>query len=173
MSTKVGSVRKALIVAAGVALVCSAHGYDSSSYAQDGLIAQWDGIDNPGAGMGPDGATTQWVDLKHGYAFDLKSVTVGSGCMEFSGGTGSYGVMTAEESALAFPSGAKTVEVVCQFTKTGTQVVLHGPTASGIAFGDGDGTYYSAQHHQVLASVDLVAERAACIFLELFGFQRI
>lgn len=173
MSTKVGSVRKALIVAAGVALVCSAHGYDSSSYEQDGLIAQWDGIDNAGAGIGHNAEATQWIDLKHGYAFDLKSVTVGETYMSFSGGTGSYGVMTAEESALAFPSGAKTVEVVCQFTKTGTQVVLHGPTASGIAFGDGDGTYYSAQHHQVLASVDLVAERAACIFLELFGFQRI
>ena len=142
MSTKVGSVRKALIVAAGIALVCSARAYDSSSYEQDGLIAQWDGIDNAGDGVGHNAEATQWIDLKHGYAFDLKNVTIGETYMSFSGGTGSYGVMTAEESALAFPSGAKTVEVVCQFTKTGVQVVLHGPTASGIAFGDGDGTYY-------------------------------
>ena len=28
-----------------------AHGYTSASYVQDGLIAQWDGIDNTGIGV--------------------------------------------------------------------------------------------------------------------------
>ena len=135
------------LFAAGVlgvsfSLAFAAFGYTSSSYVQDGLIAQWDGIDNAGANDGHNADATQWIDLKHGYAFDLKGVTVGETYMAFSGGTGSYGVMTEEQSALAFPAGAKTVEIVCQFGKTGLQVVLHGPTASGIAFGDGNGTYY-------------------------------
>ena len=132
----------AVVLGVSLSLAFAAFGYTSSSYVQDGLIAQWDGIDNGGAGVGHNAEATQWIDLKHGYAFDLTGVAVGDGYMEFSGGTGSYGVMTEEESAQAFPPGAKTVEVVCQFARTGSQVVLHGPTASGIAFGDGNGTYY-------------------------------
>lgn len=132
-----GSVRKALIVAAGVALVCSAWAYDSSSYEQDGLIAQWDGIDNPGAGMGPDGATTQWVDLKHGYAFDLKSVTVGDSYMYFSGTSSSYACLDEVSAAAAFPGASNTVEICLKYDSTGTeQTVLKGPSGSNAAYGN-------------------------------------
>ena len=137
MSTKVGSVRKALIVAAGIALVSSAWAYDSSSYEQDGLIAQWDGIDNPGAGMGPDGATTQWIDLKHGYAFDLKSVTVGDSYMYFSGTSSSYACLDEVSAAAAFPGASNTVEICFKYDGTGTeQTVLKGPSGSNAAYGN-------------------------------------
>ena len=136
MFRNAGSVRKALVVAAGVALGCSARAYDSSSYEQDGLIAQWDGIDNAGAGGGHSAEATQWIDLKHGYAFNLNGVTVGETYMAFSGANTSYGVLDATASNLAFPSGAKTVEIVACFDKSGgEQVVLQGQAGCGVAFG--------------------------------------
>ena len=139
MFKNAGSLRKALVVAAGVALVCSARAYDSSSYAQDGLIAQWDGIDNPGAGMGTDGATVQWVDLKHGYAFDLKGVTVGDTYMAFSGTANSYACLNETDSAAAFPGASNTVEICFKFDSTAnTQVVLKGPSGSNAGYS----TYY-------------------------------
>ena len=36
--------------------------YDSASYVADGLVAQWDGIDNAGRGL-HDAETTTWKDL--------------------------------------------------------------------------------------------------------------
>ena len=51
---------KGLFVA--VSAVCcaalTASAYDSSSYVQNGLIAQWDGIDNQGTGTHDPNATT-------------------------------------------------------------------------------------------------------------------
>ena len=137
MSTKVGSVRKALIVAAGVALVCSARAYDSSSYEQDGLIAQWDGIDNAGDGGGHNAEATQWVDLKHGYAFDLKGVTVGETYMAFSGTANSYACLDEISAAAAFPGASNTVEICFKYDGTGTeQTVLKGPSGSNAAYGN-------------------------------------
>jgi len=37
-----------------------------SNYVQDGLVAQWDGIDNGGVGVHVDVATSGWTDLKGG-----------------------------------------------------------------------------------------------------------
>ena len=39
-----------------------AEAYTSASYVQDGLIAQWDGIENAGRGVHDANAAT-WVDL--------------------------------------------------------------------------------------------------------------
>ena len=62
-----------------------AHGYTSASYVQDGLIAQWDGIDNTGIGVHDPGAKV-WKDLtgnydltllpKGGWSADGRSLTV-------------------------------------------------------------------------------------------------
>ena len=46
------------LLAAGVA-----EAFDASSYVQDGLIAQWDGIDNAGTGV-HDPESTVWKDLR-------------------------------------------------------------------------------------------------------------
>ena len=50
--------------------------YDSASYVADGLVAQWDGIDNAGRGQ-HDAAATVWKDLagSHDIAHDDLSFT--------------------------------------------------------------------------------------------------
>ena len=50
------------MVALGGFVVSTGYAYDSSSYVQSGLIAQWDGIDNQGTGTHDPTATT-WKDL--------------------------------------------------------------------------------------------------------------
>lgn len=57
------SMRSLLVAASVVCCVAPmAFAYDSSSYVQNGLIAQWDGIDNAGTGTHDPTATT-WKDL--------------------------------------------------------------------------------------------------------------
>jgi hypothetical protein len=51
------------VVVARAALPALATSYTSASYVQDGLIAQWDGIDNEGTGVHNPSATV-WKDLK-------------------------------------------------------------------------------------------------------------
>lgn len=53
----------ALAAAPLTAAVADGGGYTSVSYVQDGLIAQWDGIDNAGTGT-HDASATVWKDLK-------------------------------------------------------------------------------------------------------------
>ena len=62
---KLGKVAVALAM---VFSVGAAFGYSSASYVQDGLIAQWDGIDNAlsGAGRVHKGDATTWADLSGG-----------------------------------------------------------------------------------------------------------
>jgi|LFRM01.2.fsa_nt_gb hypothetical protein len=67
-----------LIFAVGLAFSTAViFAYDSSSYVQNGLVAQWDGIDNAGAGQAHNASATKWVDLKGAYEFALTGVTVG------------------------------------------------------------------------------------------------
>jgi len=62
----------ACVCAAGAMLASTAAVADpgenvtSSSYVQNGLVAQWDGIDNGGVGVHVDIATSGWTDLKGG-----------------------------------------------------------------------------------------------------------
>ena len=51
-----------ITLALGMALPCLATTYTSASYVQDGLVAQWDGIDNAGTGTHNPNATV-WKDL--------------------------------------------------------------------------------------------------------------
>ena len=67
--TSIGVAVIAATVAAG------AFGYTSANYVQDGLIAQWDGIDNVGIG-GHDPSATVWKDLAG--TNDLSLLTGGS-----------------------------------------------------------------------------------------------
>ena len=52
-----------ITLAIGMAFPCLATTYTSASYVQDGLITQWDGIDNVGTGTHNPNATV-WKDLK-------------------------------------------------------------------------------------------------------------
>ena len=63
---------KTLSITALAFTVLGAFGYDTSSYVQEGLVAQWDGIDNAGLGFHDPGANT-WKDLKGIYDLPLTS----------------------------------------------------------------------------------------------------
>lgn len=76
----------ALSVAAAVGCAFTASAdIPASAYVQRGLIAQWDGIENAGAGMHDANAAT-WVDLVSGTALTKSgTVTVESDGMVFNG----------------------------------------------------------------------------------------
>ena len=63
-------MKKLLIIAMAAMASVAAFGYTSASYVQDGLIAQWDGIDNVGTGV-HDPAATVWKDLAGSYDLSL------------------------------------------------------------------------------------------------------
>ena len=63
-------MRKLLIIATAAMASVGAFGYTSASYVQDGLIAQWDGIDNVGTGVHDPNATV-WKDLAGSYDLSL------------------------------------------------------------------------------------------------------
>lgn len=96
----------------------SAFAYNSGSYVQDGLIAQWDGIDNAVVGgvRCHDAAATDWVDLSgNGYTM--------SGVDE----VGNFGDMAFEKTkgvakAMNFGLNPKTFEVVLDLSQLATGV---------------------------------------------------
>ena len=63
---RVVAMRKRIVLSVAIAVLGSvaarATTYTSASYVQDGLIAQWDGIDNSGTGTHDPNATV-WKDL--------------------------------------------------------------------------------------------------------------
>ena len=64
------AMKKLLIISAVAFASVGTFGYTSASYVQDGLIAQWDGIDNVGTGV-HDPAATVWKDLAGSYDLSL------------------------------------------------------------------------------------------------------
>ena len=56
------SVMMLAAIASGFTFQLAAETYTSASYVQDGLVGQWDGIDNVGIGL-HDATTNYWVDL--------------------------------------------------------------------------------------------------------------
>ena len=128
-----------------VSLAAGAAGaYDASSYVQDGLIAQWDGIDNAGTGV-HDPESTVWKDLKG--SLDMTLTVNGSwgsgaylnvnGCSaKGTSATTSYATIEiyyrSENSAgrLMFVSGLK--NRIAAFPATGTYVQFDGNGTSGI-----------------------------------------
>ena len=127
------------LLAAGVA-----EAYDASSYVQDGLIAQWDGIDNAGTGV-HDPESTVWKDLKG--SLDMTLTANGSwgsgaylnvnGCSaKGTSATTSYATIEiyyrSENSAgrLMFVSGLQ--NRIAAFPTTGTYVQFDGKASGGI-----------------------------------------
>ena len=98
---------------AGVGMVLGAMaGEDltAASYSREGLIAQWDGIENAGLGLPHDSAANVWKDLA-----GARDLTLVSGKGEFVDNAlnclprpGGYVTGTAEAC-----TGYKTIEVVC------------------------------------------------------------
>ena len=99
------------MVAAGAARMAEA-GYTSASYAQEGLIAQWDAIDNVGAGFHDPGAKV-WKDLAGNY--DLTLLPKGSWGADGRSLT-VYGASAVCSNSLP---AYKTIEVVYKMKKPG------------------------------------------------------
>ena len=106
-------LRQTVIAATTAALVTAPTGpaqaepFSSSSYVQEGLIAQWDGIDNTGAGV-HDPLANIWKDLKGNLDLTLTA----QGRWNYAGNGLSVNAMSAQGSRAA-PS-YKTIEVVCR-----------------------------------------------------------
>ena len=87
-----------------------AYGYTSASYVQDGLIAQWDGIDNTGMGVHDPGAKV-WKDLAGNY--DLSLLPKGSWSADGRSLTVYGAAAVCSNSLPAY----KTIEVVYKMKK--------------------------------------------------------
>ena len=92
--------------------------YTSASYVQNGLIAQWDGIDNAGTGT-HDPTTNIWKDLKGSLDMTLTakgSWTKDGNALYVNNGAGAQGTS-------ATPA-YKTIEVVYKMTDTGGRIMF-------------------------------------------------
>ena len=106
-------------LAVGLPLM-AALAYDSSSYVQRGLIAQWDGIDNAGTGV-HDSTTNIWKDLKG--SLDMTLTAKGS----WRGGNSLYVTGMGAQGASATPA-YKTIEIVFKMTESTGRILF----ASGL-----------------------------------------
>ena len=90
--------------------------YTSASYVQDGLVAQWDAIDNEGTGT-HNPAATVWKDLKGNR--DLKLQGNGSwrrGSAFYTAGAGAVGTNAAPKYL--------TIEVLCRVDKDSSRILF-------------------------------------------------
>ena len=94
-----------------------AYAYTSASYVQDGLIAQWDGIDNAGVGFHDPGAKV-WKDLAGNY--DLTLLPKGA----WSGDGRSLTVYGASAVCSNSLPAYKTIEVVYKMKKPGGRLLF-------------------------------------------------
>ncbi len=102
------------------------------SYVQNGLIAQWDGVENAGYGVHVS-STNKWVDVVGGRAFTLYgATTVGDDRMTFAGATSSYGELSAADTTATFTAARNgTLEIVYRATSTAeTQFMLQSSTGN-------------------------------------------
>ena len=70
MARKSNGIAASVLCGAMAFASAMAYGYTSASYVQDGLIAQWDGIDNTGMGVHDPDAKV-WKDLAGNYDLTL------------------------------------------------------------------------------------------------------
>ena len=112
--------RMTVMIAAVCCTGAAAAALTSRSYVQDGLIAQYDGINNAGHGVAHSNSTNVWKDLAG--SFDLTRET---------GGTWGGNCLVASGSALAAKRSAsaptyKTIEVVYKWTASAASVLFAG-----------------------------------------------
>ena len=106
----------------------------ASAYVQDGLIAQWDGIDNAGTGT-HDPSATVWKDLKGSLDFELTSK--GS----WVNGSALYVNNGCAAKAASATSAYRAIEVVYKMTAAAGRILF----ASGCTSG-GDGTVFFGKY---------------------------
>lgn len=120
MTTKTSVRKTAALALCGLGAFASAaraDGYTSASYAQEGLIAQWDGIDNSGAGIHDPGAKV-WKDLAGNY--DLTLLPKGSWSAD-GRSLAVYGAAAVCSNSLP---AYKTIEVVYKMSNPKGQILF-------------------------------------------------
>ena len=121
------------VLSAAMAVFCVAAArattYTSASYVQDGLIAQWDGIDNAGTGTHDPNATV-WKDLA-GHN-DL-TIVAGRGsewrrgiCFYMNTRTAGLAAAYGSEAATTY----KTIEILFKKTSWGSRILFWGGAQS-------------------------------------------
>ena len=105
----------------------------SADYVQDGLLVQWDGIDNAGTGVHNPSATT-WKNLAGG-GYDLTLTENGSWNAE--------GRALVVNGVSAVADGVtpeyKTIEVVCKRTSSSGRIMFHSGLKTRFVLFDADG----------------------------------
>ena len=117
----------ALVTACAVVVGCgftASADIPASAYVQDGLIVQWDGIDNAGTGT-HDAEATAWKDLKG--SLDLELTSKGS----WVNGSALYvnGGCAAKAESATEPY--KTIEVVYKMTSSSGRILFASGCVSG------------------------------------------
>ena len=125
---KLGKVAVALAMAFSVG---AANAAVPADYVQQGLLAQWDGLQNVDE--------TSWTDLVSGRAFQLTGVSAGEdGGLVFAGSASSYGILGEADTQAVFAQAAMhgTVEIVMKSDNaSGNEVVLQSTKASNVVIG--------------------------------------
>ena len=93
-----------------LAHIVTAETYTASSYVQDGLVGQWDGIENAGVGLPHDPTANYWVDLT-GQTGDFAVFTSVASFTDNGLKKNASGVMATNVTAYA-RSDVRTIEVV-------------------------------------------------------------
>lgn len=120
----------------------SAFAFDATSYIQDGLIANWDGITHDPV-VKDENNVSYWKDLVGGYAFKLTNnvAAVGKG-FSFTGDSNhkTWGELSEADQTTLFGSRKDyTLEVVVSFPqKQSTAYVFRSTSGTGIGFGPRD-----------------------------------
>ncbi|MCQ2395025.1 MAG: hypothetical protein MJ249_12140 [Kiritimatiellae bacterium] len=73
----------------------------ASTYIQNGLIAQWDGIDNAGTGT-HDSAATAWIDRVNGRPFSLYNTVWQNGKTLHFDAKSAYGFLSGDDTDATF-----------------------------------------------------------------------
>ena len=97
-------------VACGFAFPLAAETYTAASYVQNGLVGQWDGLENAGLGLPHDPTTNYWVDLT-GQSGDFAVFTSVASFTDNGLKKDAQGVMATNVTA-STRSDVRTIEVV-------------------------------------------------------------
>lgn len=109
--------------------------FTSSSYSRDGLIANWDGLENVFPGE-TDLDTTLWKDTINGKIFTLTNVVREVNGFKFKTSYSSYGILSDLDTRATFEAAKNgTVEIVIKGVDQTQRVALESSPASGIMLG--------------------------------------
>ena len=130
--------RETIAITAFCLLHSLAFAYTSASYVQDGLIAQWDGIDNQGTGTHDPTATT-WKDL-----VGTNDLTIAQGRgFEWRRGIAFYFDNVSDGVAAAYGTDGvtpdyRTIEIVYKMTNRKSRILFYGGRQSRYVVFDND-----------------------------------